>query len=119
MRIKGRTAIVTGASSGIGEAVALNLARSGADVILVARNGKRLKDVAERIRAYGQHAHMAAVDVRNRQTCDQALARAEKELGRASIRVNAAGVGYWKLFLDLTEDEHRSIDALNCLSYDP
>ena len=113
MRINGKTAIVTGASSGIGREVALNLARGGADVVLIARNEIRLQEVAARIESMSRRAYVAACDLRDDEARSRVLRAAEAELGPADILVNAAGIGVWKPFMDISEEEHRAMMETN------
>ncbi|MCF4123275.1 SDR family oxidoreductase [Antribacter sp. KLBMP9083] len=86
-----RTALVTGASRGIGRAVALGLARAGLDVALLARDEARLAEVADEIRALGRAAVVLTADVTSPQEVSAAVGRAEAELGSIDLLVNNAG----------------------------
>ena len=90
--LSGTVALVTGASSGIGEATALSLAASGAAVALVARRRDRLQDLAERIQADGGRAVVLGVDVTEQEQAAEAVERTVAELGRLDTLVNNAGV---------------------------
>ena len=90
--LEGRVAAVTGASSGIGEATALALARAGAAVALGARRGDRLRDLAERIDAEGGRARPFEVDVADEASARAFVEGAHSELGRLDVLVNNAGV---------------------------
>ncbi len=90
--LTGTVALVTGASSGIGEAAAATLARHGAAVALVARRTDRLQSLAERIGAAGGRALVIAADITVEEQARSAVERAVNELGRLDTVVNNAGV---------------------------
>jgi NAD(P)-dependent dehydrogenase (short-subunit alcohol dehydrogenase family) len=113
MRISGRVAVVTGASSGLGRAAALALARQGAHVGLVARREEALAEVAREVGRLGARAHAVACDVADPVAVDRALERVRAELGEPDILVNAAGTGIWKPFLEITGQEHRAMMEVN------
>jgi NADP-dependent 3-hydroxy acid dehydrogenase YdfG len=89
-RLEGTVALVTGASSGIGEATAVVLADEGATVALVARRRGRLEELAERIGA--GRALVIEADVTDQAQAEGAVARTVDELGRLDTLVNNAGV---------------------------
>ena len=90
--LAGTTALVTGASSGIGEATALALAGHGATVALVARRLDRLEDLAGRITASGGQVLVLAADVTAQPEAQAVVERTVAELGRLDVLVNNAGV---------------------------
>ncbi|MES9521834.1 SDR family oxidoreductase [Streptomyces capoamus] len=90
--LSGRTAVVTGAASGIGEAVALHLAAQGARVALLARRADRLEALVEKIRAGGGEALAVAADVTDDASVDAARARVLEAFGTVDLVVNNAGV---------------------------
>jgi NADP-dependent 3-hydroxy acid dehydrogenase YdfG len=90
--LEGRVAAITGASSGIGEATALALAREGAAVALGARRRERLDDVAGRIESEGGRALALEVDVADEEQARSFVETAHAELGRLSILLNNAGL---------------------------
>jgi NADP-dependent 3-hydroxy acid dehydrogenase YdfG len=92
MRLEGTTALVTGASSGIGEATALALAEQGAAVAIAARRVDRLTDLAGRIEAAGGRALVLECDVTGQAQAAGAVERTVAELGRLDTLVNNAGV---------------------------
>jgi NADP-dependent 3-hydroxy acid dehydrogenase YdfG len=94
MKLAGRVALVTGASSGIGAAIAVALAREGAEVVLTARREERLRQVAERICGDGAAASHVVADVSDREQAAGAVGAAVARHGRLDIVVNSAGVGY-------------------------
>ena len=87
-----KVALITGASSGIGEATALALAGEGAKVALVARRAERLSDLAERIEKDGGDALAIEADVSDHGKCEALIAETAGSLGGLNILVNNAGV---------------------------
>ncbi|MGW7020211.1 SDR family oxidoreductase [Streptomyces decoyicus] len=90
--LTGRVAVVTGASSGIGEASAEHLAALGAHVVVLARRAERLDELAARIRKNGGRALALAVDVTDTAALQTAAGRVTAELGGADLLFNNAGV---------------------------
>jgi NADP-dependent 3-hydroxy acid dehydrogenase YdfG len=90
--LEGRVAAITGASSGIGEATALALAREGAAVALGARRRERLEDVAGRIEADGGRALAIEADISDQEQARSFIETAHRELGGLSILLNNAGL---------------------------
>ncbi|MFC7843907.1 SDR family oxidoreductase [Streptomyces sp. NPDC057382] len=90
--LAGRTAVVTGAASGIGEAVAVLLAEQGARVALLARREERLAVIAGKIRADGGQALAVAADVTDETSVTDAAERIHGAYGTVDLVVNAAGV---------------------------
>src|SRR6476646_10459929 len=96
--LRGRVAIVTGASRGIGKALALRLAQEGADVVVAAKSVQStdrlpgsIHETADEIRALGRRAIAVPTDVRNEESVQRMIERAVDELGRLDILVNNAG----------------------------
>ncbi|MGY6658059.1 SDR family oxidoreductase [Amycolatopsis sp. TRM77291] len=107
-----RVAVVTGASSGIGEAAARRLATSGASVALIARRADRLETLAKEIERDGGTALVLAVDVADAAAMRAAAAEVEAKLGRADLLFNNAGVMLAAPIDELaTEDWQRMIDV--------
>ncbi|CCG03293.1 SDR family NAD(P)-dependent oxidoreductase [Blastococcus saxobsidens] len=90
--LAGKVALVTGASSGIGEATAVALAAAGAAVAIGARRTDRLDALAGTLRDSGATVLQLALDVTDEQACADAVARTRQELGSLDILVNNAGV---------------------------
>ncbi|WP_262983015.1 SDR family NAD(P)-dependent oxidoreductase [Glutamicibacter arilaitensis] len=90
--LTGTTAIVTGASSGIGAAIARSLATHGASVVLIARRKDRLDALAAEIEAAGGTALAIEADITERSQAEQAVARALDRFGRLDVLVNNAGL---------------------------
>ncbi len=92
--LEGRVALVTGASRGIGAAVAATFARNGADVAINYHNNRDAAEaVAEEVRGYGRKALVCQADVRDFAACEAMVADVQRELGPVGILVNNAGVG--------------------------
>ena len=107
--LKGRVALVTGASSGLGVRFAELLAGAGAAVALVARRADRLAAVKARIDQAGGRAVAIAADVTDRRAMMRAFDEAEKALGSVTILVNNAGVAHSGRALELAEEEWRRV----------
>jgi NADP-dependent 3-hydroxy acid dehydrogenase YdfG len=90
--LAGKVALVTGASSGIGEATAVALAAAGAAVAIGARRKDRLEALAGRLRGSGAPVLELALDVTDEAACADAVARTRQELGGLDVLVNNAGV---------------------------
>lgn len=91
-----RSAIVTGASSGIGRTTALALGERGASVGLAARSTPDLDAVADEIEASGGEAHVVPTDVTDRQQVESMVDETVEAFGGLDIMVNNAGVGHWE-----------------------
>ncbi|MBB5807860.1 NADP-dependent 3-hydroxy acid dehydrogenase YdfG [Saccharothrix ecbatanensis] len=108
--LNNRTAVVTGAASGIGAEIALVLARSGAKVALLARRADRLTELAEKIAAEGGQALAVAADVTGDLT--EAVETIHTAFGRVDLVVNNAGVMLANPITEGRDDEwHRMIDT--------
>ena len=102
--LAGKTALVTGASSGLGKRFATTLARAGADVILAARRTDRLEALAREIEGLGRKAHVVALDVVDRTSIEEAVKQAIEKGGKIDILVNNAGVAVTEPALEQTEE---------------
>ncbi len=90
--LTGKTAMVTGAGAGIGEAIALMFARKGADIALIDLNRDACEQVASTIRGYGRKALVLSGDITKNENVRSFVADAVKEFSRIDILVNCAGV---------------------------
>jgi NAD(P)-dependent dehydrogenase (short-subunit alcohol dehydrogenase family) len=107
--LSGRTAVITGGSRGLGEAMAKSLSQAGAQIALVARDVQRLESVREAITAEGGTAAIFTADV-TREEDVAAVARAVTErFGHAQILINNAGINIRKPVVDFPLQEFRSV----------
>jgi 3-oxoacyl-[acyl-carrier protein] reductase len=112
--LKGRVALVTGASSGLGQQFARALADNGAAVVLVARRADRLKDFQAELEKAGGRAIAVEADVTDRAAMTRAFDAAEQAFGTVTILVNNAGVAQASLrAVDVGEDEWRRVLSTN------
>lgn len=95
MRIAGRTAIVTGASSGIGRATAFELAEKGANVVLAARSRDKLEAIADQIGGSSHQTLVVTTDVTDRLAVEALVRRTIEEYDAVDILVNNAGIGLY------------------------
>ena len=113
MQLENRTALITGAASGIGRATALRLAAEGARVYLIDREPDGMMTVAAEIRAGGGEAHYRVCDVSDSAAVDAAIAEAGELLGELDILVNVAGVQVTKLLVDTTDADFERMLRVN------
>lgn len=117
--LTGKVAVVTGASSGIGEAAVLELASRGASVVAVARSVEKLEDLARRTAAYG--VGISETDVADRGSVEAMVGRVVAEFGRIDVLVNNAGLGLSGRVAELRPEDLRyvfevnTIGPLNCV----
>jgi len=111
--LNGRTALVTGASRGIGRAVALLLARQGARVVLAARNRDLLAEVAAEIAAAGGEAHAMSLDLADHDSIPGAVRGLPSEFGAVDILVNNAGITADNLLARMTLKQWESVLDVN------
>jgi NADP-dependent 3-hydroxy acid dehydrogenase YdfG len=104
-KLDGNVAIVTGASSGIGLAVARRFLEEGADLVVVARRGERLEAFADDARNAGRRCVVITGDVREEETARQTVERALDELGKIDILVNNAGIGIYGNLVETSADD--------------
>jgi NAD(P)-dependent dehydrogenase (short-subunit alcohol dehydrogenase family) len=105
IRLKGKTAIVTGASRGIGRAIAIRLAGEGANVLLCARDGNLMEYAVKQIESGGGRAAALAVDLREMDAAKRTVEFALKTFGQIDIVINNAGATKRGDFLQLTDED--------------
>lgn len=107
--LSGRTALVTGASSGLGAHFARTLGKAGAKVALLARSAAKLDTLAAALRDEGIDALSVPADVTDRAALDAAVAKADAALGGIDILVNNAGIARTERFLDMSEEDWAAV----------
>lgn len=112
MTLDGKTAIVTGASSGIGEATARRLAHEGCNVTLAARREERLEDLAKEL---GESALVVQTDVSDAAACAALVARTIEHFGALDVLVNNAGLGFYATIPEGNPDDWRQMFDVNVL----
>lgn len=109
MQLLGQTVLITGASSGIGEATAIAMAAKGARLVLLARNEQNLKRVAQAVSAEGADAAMYAVDLADADAVARVAAAIRADVGTPDIIINSAGAGRWIPLLETSAEEARQM----------
>lgn len=103
--LSGKTALVTGASRGLGRTFANALARAGADVAVTSRDAAHVRDTCAEIEALGRRAVPVALDVRDETSIRRAVGEAHEALGQIDILINNAGCNVRKKAVDVTWDD--------------
>lgn len=114
--LKGKVAIVTGASDGMGREIAYRLGKEGAYVALAARREDRLREVARQIEADGGKALVVPTDLRKTEDLSNLVAATLSEYGRIDILLNVAGMGYFEWMEEVTADELREQFEVNVIA---
>ena len=111
--LKGQVALVTGASSGIGAAIAVALAKKGVNLALLARNEERLQKVAEKARSFGVDVLCHLADTRNTEQVNAAVAETIAHFGHLDIACCNAGIYFRCPTPELTTDQIRKVMETN------
>ncbi|HWB31557.1 MAG TPA: SDR family oxidoreductase [Acidobacteriaceae bacterium] len=114
--LSGKTAIITGASSGVGWATALAFAAEGANVVATARREERLRELCELIAAKGGRAAYSAGDAAEEATAIACVALAREKFGRLDILINNAGAGNYKNLVDTSVEDYDALMDTNMRS---
>src|SRR5213075_2797628 len=109
MKLNGKTVVVTGASSGIGRAVSIELARRGATLFLAARRADELESVAAQCRMHGVSATPVVTDVSDRASCERLIAA----VGRVDVLINNAGFAVFDPIESAKPDDLESMMRTN------
>lgn len=114
-QLKGKTAIITGGSRGIGKAIALALAKEGVNIIITGRNESSLQATQKEISELGVDVLYAVMDVSKRKEVDAAIAGILENSGPVDILINNAGIGAFGGFLELAPEQWEEIIQVNLL----
>ncbi|MGX5817360.1 3-ketoacyl-ACP reductase [Chitinophaga lutea] len=114
-QLKGKTALVTGGSKGIGKALALALAAEGVNVGITGRNEQALEAVAKEIAATGVKAAWASADVKDYAGVEAAVQKITGQLGPIDILINNAGIAAFGAFADMPVSQWEEIIRVNVL----
>jgi meso-butanediol dehydrogenase/(S,S)-butanediol dehydrogenase/diacetyl reductase len=113
MSIEGKVALVTGSGQGIGRAIALRLARDGADIAIVDVNDQKTRAVAEEVKALGRKTTTFKADVTKRDDVYAAIDHAENTLGGFDVMINNAGIAQVQPLAEVTPEEVDKILKVN------
>lgn len=111
--LNGKTAVVTGASRGLGKAISIALAAEGVHVALVARDGQKLEETATAIRSAGGQAEVFIADITQEDQVASLERAVSARFGKAQILINNAGVNLRKPLVDFTLEEWRGVMDAN------
>ena len=114
--LSGKTALVTGASAGIGWATAIALARQGANLVVTARREERLRQLCTEIECLGARAIFHAGDAAEESTAQQTVALTLSTFGHLDIVINNAGAGNYKNLVDTSAEEYDALMDANMKS---
>ena len=113
LELEGKVAIVTGASRGLGEAIARRLSSEGCSLVTCARNEPTLSDAATRIKSQGGSVFPVAMDITDPGAPEQLVRATEERFGRVDILVNNVGGNRRKAFVDTTDEDWEAVLDLN------
>jgi gluconate 5-dehydrogenase len=114
--LEGKSALITGASGGIGSALAVAFAEAGATVALNGVTAEKLERTRSRIETAGGKAVVFKQDINRVESCRKLIESAQERLGRLDILVNCAGVNRRKPILEVTEEDYDTITGVNLKS---
>jgi NAD(P)-dependent dehydrogenase (short-subunit alcohol dehydrogenase family) len=111
--LEGKAALITGASGGIGSALAIGFAEAGAAIAVHGRDVTRVEETCHAIETVGGRALPLIADLNNVQECRNLVTRTHRELGRLDILINNAATNRRKPILEVTEDDYEVITGVN------
>lgn len=111
--LKGKKALVTGGSRGLGKAIALALAAEGVEVAITGRNEKSLKETTKELQTRGIKTMYSVFDISNFQEVEFSLKKLQNDFGTFDILINNAGIAAFGSFLDMPEKEWMNIVQTN------
>ena len=115
--LKGKVAIVTGASRGMGKVMSLALAEAGADVVVAARTLMKLEALSEQIRSLNRNCLVYQIDVTEFDKIELMVKKTIDEFGKVDILVNNAGMNIRKMAIDLSQPEWDKVLNTNLKAY--
>src|SRR5258707_15667609 len=115
-KLAGQVALITGASSGTGWAIARAFLNEGADLVVVARRSERLQALADEAQKHGRRCAVVAGDVREEETAVRAVQTVIQQLGRLDILVNNAGIGRYADLIGTSVDDYDAMMDTNMRS---
>jgi NADP-dependent 3-hydroxy acid dehydrogenase YdfG len=115
-KLAGSVCLITGASSGIGRASALAMAREGASLVLTARRKPRLDELVEEVQSAGGQAVAVVGDAREEETALRAVLAATEQFGGLHILLNNAGMGNYKPLIETSAEEYDEMMTTNVRS---
>ena len=113
MNLAGHVAIVTGASKGIGKAIARSLSEHGAHVVVAARNSEALGTLAKEISSTGRNVLAVSTDVTSEHSVENLVYETKKHFGKIDILINNAGVGIFTHVVDTSNEDFEKMMNVN------
>ena len=117
LELRGKVALVTGASRGIGRGIAVGLAAEGAHLVLCARGAAELEAAAQEVRGHGVEAEAVALDVTEPDAAERLVAAARERFGRLDVVVGNVGGNRRMPFAEATDEDWSALLDLNFLSH--
>lgn len=114
--LKNKTALITGGNRGIGKALAISLAKAGADIVIVGRDEEKNKQVINDIEKIGSRGVGFSADLRNTRSINNLLENVVESVGSIDILINNAGVSNTNFAFDVSEEEWDTVMDLNVKS---